>query len=95
MFTVNEKFNTIFKTIGYKTRTDILIEIQKNPNLTLTELSKKFKMSLTTLIFHVQKLKNAKVVKSKRTKKGVMLSLNKATLLGAFKSLSLSLHLEK
>ncbi|MHA1541001.1 MAG: winged helix-turn-helix domain-containing protein [Alphaproteobacteria bacterium] len=77
MYSINAEFNKIFKAICYKTRTDILSEIASNNKLTLTELSKKFKMKTQTLDFHIQKLKDVGIIKSKRQKGSILLVFNK------------------
>jgi len=77
MFSINSDFNKIFKAICYKTRTDILQELARDNNLTLTKLSKKFKMKISTLEFHVQKLKDVGVIKSKRKDGSVLLIFNR------------------
>ncbi len=77
MYSINAEFNKIFKAICYKTRTDILSEIANNKKLTLTDLSKKFKMKIQTLDFHIQKLKDAGLIKSKRKNGSILLVFNK------------------
>ncbi len=77
MYSINKEFNKIFKAIGYKTRTDILYEISKNEKLSLTELSKKFNMNIQTLDFHIQKLKDAGIINSKRKSGSILLILNR------------------
>ncbi len=76
MYSVNSKFNKVFKAIGYKTRTDILTELRKDSTLTLSKLSKKFRMSPRTLSFHIKELKNAKVILSKKKKNEVFFKIN-------------------
>ncbi|MHA1540826.1 MAG: winged helix-turn-helix domain-containing protein [Alphaproteobacteria bacterium] len=95
MYSINTNFNEIFKAISYKTRTDILIEINKNPNLTLTKLSEKFKMSRITLEFHIQKLKSSGMIKSTRRKDGINLSLKKGKINNAIKNLITVLELNE
>ncbi len=80
MYSINTNFNQIFKAIGYKTRTDILIEIRKDKDMTLTKLSKKFKMSPRTLSFHIKELKNADIIISRKKKNEVFFSINEIVL---------------
>ena len=76
MYSVNANYNTIFKAIGYKTRTDILREISKDENLSLKKLSEKFKMSKQTLNYHIRELKLANIIKTKRKNRELLLSVN-------------------
>ncbi|MHA1550143.1 MAG: ArsR/SmtB family transcription factor [Alphaproteobacteria bacterium] len=84
MYLINQDFNTIFKAIGYKTRTDILQEIARDENLCLTKLAKKFKMSKKTLEYHIKELKQAKIILTKRNKNEILLILNRQVLTKAF-----------
>ncbi|MHA1550084.1 MAG: winged helix-turn-helix domain-containing protein [Alphaproteobacteria bacterium] len=86
MYSINKDMHTIFKALGYKTRTDILQEIKDNPEMTLSKLSDKFKMSIQTLRFHVQELKNAKLIISRKKNGSVCFIFNKKHLESAFKN---------
>ncbi|MHA1550137.1 MAG: winged helix-turn-helix domain-containing protein [Alphaproteobacteria bacterium] len=66
--------------MGYKTQTDILEEIKNDENLSLTKLSKKFKMSKQALNYHIRELKLAKLIKTRRSKGEILLILNKQIL---------------
>lgn len=77
MYSINTKYNKIFKAIGYKTRTDILTEIKNDDSLTLTKLLERFKMSRETLRFHIHILKDSGLVTSKHHKNEIFLSLNR------------------
>ncbi len=87
MYSINRKFNKIFNAIGYKTRTDILEEISKSETLTLYKLAKKFSMSKQTLKFHIQKLKDAKIITSKRKDNSILLILNRSEIHNAINTL--------
>lgn len=76
MYSINKKINIICKALGYKTRTDILSEINSEKDLTLSKLSERFKMLPETLRFHLNELKKANLVLSKKKKKEVRLSIN-------------------
>ena len=76
MYSINRKMNNVCKALGYKTRTDILYEIQKEGDLTLSELSKRFRMKKETLRFHVDKLKQSQLILSKKKGKYVFLHIN-------------------
>ena len=95
MFSINKNFNTIFKAIGYKTRTDILQEIAKDDSLCLTKLAKKFNMSRKTLEYHIKELKSAKIIVTKRNKNEMLLLLNKNVLRKAFNNFESLIQLTK
>ncbi|MHA1549843.1 MAG: winged helix-turn-helix domain-containing protein [Alphaproteobacteria bacterium] len=87
MYSINLEMNKIFKVLSYKTRTDILQEIQKDSGMTLSSLARKFKMSKQTLEFHVNILKNVGLLQSRRKNGSVCLNFKPQKIQKAYRIL--------
>ncbi len=71
---------TIFQALGDKTRLKIL-ELLKNKECCVSDISKNFKMTQPSISHHLDILKRAKLVESEKKGREVFYRFNKKTLI--------------